>query len=247
MINLNNVTNDLNYIKTDNKPPLIIYTDKELSKLDFKQISDEFNSLLEHILGASICPQCGYTSWLTGDIGVCTIHKKGQTKNKIITNFWNLWKQPKKHEEAMKLLLKNPDSITPNLHWKCSTCKSVFTSFVTWNFLPERNCNECGRTVNNKKWLEYGWTYDQTLKKDIATCRDCIKLIKLADPSWNVLSDMEKDWLFTIANEEYENQMFVYKPANPLANWNEFDPIHQFCLKKAYQNTSYKSHIGKKR
>ncbi len=127
---------------TENYPPHVVYTDENLAKLNFKQINDEFNQMLEYALGTSLCPKCGYVSWLTGDKGCCLEQCRPETTNPIVLKYWNLYEEDKvgmsalqADEEAMKLLLKNPEVIRDNFYWECGTCKTQFLSKVVWEII----------------------------------------------------------------------------------------------------------------
>jgi len=114
-----------------NYPPHMVYTDENLEKLSFKQINDEFNNMLEYALGTSLCPKCGYVSWLNGDGGACNAQGRAESNNAILIKYFDLYEEDKE-EEAMKLLLKNPEIIRDNFYWECITCHTQFISRVMW-------------------------------------------------------------------------------------------------------------------
>ena len=117
----------------NNYPPHFIYTDENMKKLNFKQINNEFNNMLEYTLGPSLCPKCGPLSLLSGDQGLCMNQGILEfKKNEIVKKYFEL-SEDDKEEEAMKLLLKNPDVIRNNFYWECVTCKTQFLSKVIWN------------------------------------------------------------------------------------------------------------------
>ena len=117
---------------TENYPPHVVYTDENLAKLNFKQINDEFNTMLEYALGTSLCPKCGPVSLLEGDRGACLHQGILEFKeNKIVEKYFEL-SENDCEEEAMKLLLKNSDVIRDNFYWECVTCKTQFISQVIW-------------------------------------------------------------------------------------------------------------------
>lgn len=118
----------------NNYPPHIVYTDENLGKLNFKQINDEYNKMLEYALGPSLCPKCGYVSWLNGDGGACNAQGRPESNNAIAIKYWDLCEEDKE-EEAMKLLLKNPEIIRDNFYWECHTCFTQFLSKVVWQIL----------------------------------------------------------------------------------------------------------------
>jgi len=113
----------------ENYPPHVIYTDENMKRLSFEQINEEFNKMLEYALGTSLCPKCGYVSWLTGDKGACLEQGRPETTNPIVIKYWSFYDkfndkdkimeviqslgmlQLEADEKAMKLLLKNPDVI----------------------------------------------------------------------------------------------------------------------------------------
>jgi len=116
-------------------PPHFIYTDENMKKLTFRQINDEFNNMLEYALGTSLCPKCGPVSLLSGDMGACVQQGiLGFRQNGIVKKYFEL-SELDKEEEAMKLLLKNPDVIRDNFYWECQTCHTRFISKVVWEIL----------------------------------------------------------------------------------------------------------------
>jgi len=137
----------------ENYPPHVIYTDENMKRLSFEQINEEFNKMLEYALGTSLCPKCGYVSWLTGDKGACLEQGRPETTNPIVIKYWSFYDkfndkdkimeviqslgmlQLEADEKAMKLLLKNPDVIRDNFYWECGTCKTKFLSKVVWEIL----------------------------------------------------------------------------------------------------------------
>ena len=137
----------------NNYPPHIVYTDENLGKLSFEQINDEFNNMLEYALGPSLCPKCGYVSWISGDRGSCLQQGRPETTNPIVIKYWKLYDKAiistpgvktmsviqslgmtarKADEEGMKILLKNPEVLRDNFYWECQTCHTRFISKVSW-------------------------------------------------------------------------------------------------------------------
>ena len=73
----------------ENYPPHVIYTDENMKKLSFEQINEEFNKMLEYALGTSLCPKCGYVSWITGYKGTCLEQCKPESTNEIVKKYFD--------------------------------------------------------------------------------------------------------------------------------------------------------------
>jgi len=120
----------------------ILYTDKILNNLSFKQLCDEGNSLFESVLGKSECPKCGYVSWVNGDGGSCLPQIKtiflpllkpdskipSVIDPKYVTRLREYLKlqEDDEEEKALKLILKYPILVEMFFVWECVTCKTRF-------------------------------------------------------------------------------------------------------------------------